>query len=242
LENALNRSTFRRDGYSHAVASLPEHLQSRPVGRSQVPRELVVSHQRDRILDAATEVFAKRGYRATTIDHIVAAAQIGVGSFYELFENKQDCLLRAFDRVLAATREQVGERIPAAAPWSEQATAALRALVEISAARPASARLALVVIQTGGAEGATRYEAMLESAAALLRSGRDAGSLPAELPDSLEQAIVGGAAWFLQQRLEEARLDPAKLFPELAPLVLEPYLGEAAAAELIAAQVSITTA
>lgn len=208
-----------------------------PVGRHSLPREVMEAHQRDRILAVATEVFAKRGYRSTTVDHIVAAAKIGVGSFYELFDNKEDCLLRAYDRVVAHGRERIAAAVPADRPWPERAAAVLRALLELIAAEPSSARLALVVVQTGGAEALARYESTLDGVVPLLRRGREASPVAGELPDSLEDAIVGGLAWFLQQRVETAEAGSAEQpLPELLRLVIEPYLGEDAVSELIAAQ------
>src|SRR5215469_1996644 len=121
------------------MASLPPHLMKRPVGRSRVSQELVESHQRERVLDAATGVFAKRGYTNTTIDHIVAAARIGVGSFYALFDGKEDCFAQVFDRVVARGRVRLMDAIPAGAPWEVQAIAVLRALLDLIAEEPYAA-------------------------------------------------------------------------------------------------------
>ncbi len=59
---------------SRPSRSLPPHLSGQPVGADSLPREVLAEHQRQRILDAAIEVFATRGYRRTTIDHLVASA------------------------------------------------------------------------------------------------------------------------------------------------------------------------
>ena len=39
---------------------------------------------------ALTEVFAKRDYQAATVDHLIAAAKISMGSFYDFFGGKED--------------------------------------------------------------------------------------------------------------------------------------------------------
>ena len=70
--------------------------------------------------------------------------------------------------------------------------------------------------------------------AALLRSGREHSPVPDELPATLEYATVGGLAWLLQQRIaigEAAGI--TELLPEVLEIVVEPYLGETATAELI---------
>lgn len=42
-----------------------------PSRSAELPREVRIEQQRRNVLDAATEVFAKRGYPVTTTDHIV---------------------------------------------------------------------------------------------------------------------------------------------------------------------------
>ena len=219
------------------MASLPEHLMPLPVGREQLSREVMEAHQRDRVLDAAIGVFAKRGYQGTTVDHIVAAAKIGVGSFYALFEGKLDCLLQAYDRILAAARTEITAAIPPEAGWPEQVCAALASLLSWIAANPFPARLALVEIQTAGPTALPRYEEALDSLAPPLRHGRELSPHAAELPQTLEAAIVGGVAWLLQQRIVMGEVDGIEaLFPELVEIVIEPYLGEDETARLLASR------
>lgn len=217
------------------MVSLPDHLAAKPAGKHRLPREVMAEHQRERILDAATQVFAKRGYQGTTIDHIVAAAKIGVGSFYELFDNKEDCFLRAYERIVSSTREQIVAAIPAESAWPEQASAALRTLLEAIEAEPLQARVALVEVQTAGQAALARYEETLDEAIPLLARGREASPVAAELPKRLEEAIVGGLAWFLQQRVVLGEFEGAEAhLPDVLEIAVEPYLGEAATAGLLA--------
>lgn len=209
------------------MVSLPEQLSSAPVGRDRLSRQVLEAHQRDRVLDAAIGVFAKRGYQATTIDHIVAAAKIGVGSFYSLFEGKQDCFLQAYERIVAAAWERIGEALPAERPWPEQAAAVLRGLLESIAADPLAARLALVEVQTAGPAALTRYDETLARAEALLRRGRQSSPLAAELPATLEDSTVAGVTWLLHQRIVSGEIEGIEaLLPELLEIVVEPYLGD----------------
>lgn len=218
------------------MAALPEHLQPTPVGRHSLPREVMASHQRERILAVATEVFAKRGYRSTTVDHIVAAAKVGVGSFYALFDGKEDCFLQAFDRIVAQSRERIAAGQPPSAAWPEQACAALHSLLELIAAEHFQARIVLVEAQTAGPPAEARYQATLEELAASMRHGRSLGSATAQLPATFEEVTLAGLAWLLHQRLVSAKLKGiAELFPEMAEILLEPYLGESEAGRVIAA-------
>jgi len=213
------------------MASLPPHLMKKPVGRARVSQELVEHHQRERVLAAATGVFAKRGYTNTTIDHIVAAARIGVGSFYALFDGKEDCFAQVFDRVVATSRAQLTDAIPADAPWEEQAIAILRALLGLIAEEPHAARIALVEVQTAGPESLARYEDLLEGRTAVLKKARGLVAEGSELPETFEDATIAGVAWLLQQRLVAGEMeDLDDLLSDLVGILVEPYVGEDRAA------------
>ncbi len=60
-----------------------------------------------RILDAATEVFATRGFTAATMADVVAASGASVGSIYHHFGGKNELFLAIFERVAAAVDERI---------------------------------------------------------------------------------------------------------------------------------------
>lgn len=218
------------------MVSLPEHLQAKPAGRHRLSPEVRAEHQRERVLDVAIEVFAEHGYQGTTIDDIVAVAKVGVGSFYELFDNKPDCFVQAYERIVAEARERIGAAIPAGAPWPEQACAGLRALLEAIEAEPVRAKVALVEVQTAGPEALTRHEQTVDSVIPLLARGRAENPALAELPSHIEEAIVGGLAWLLQQRLAQGEFEGVEAhLPDVLEIAVVPYIGREATASLIAA-------
>jgi AcrR family transcriptional regulator len=217
------------------VASLPDPLKPTPAGRHRLPREVREEHQRARVLTAALDVFAEKGYPATTVDDLVAAAKTSVGSFYSFFNGKEECLLAAHREVVDAVRQAMTAAAEPAASWPEQVCLGLRELLGWVEAEPAGAKVALVEIQTGGPTALGQYEETLADAAEFLRRGRELFETPRRLPESLEQTTVSGIAWLLHRRLtsgEEGSV-PA-LFEELGVLILEPYLGESGAKEAAA--------
>jgi AcrR family transcriptional regulator len=218
------------------MARLPQHLAKAPVGRERLSREELDRHQRRRIIEAATGVFAKRGYPPSTVDNIADAAKIAVGSFYVHFANKEDCLLAAYDLVVGEARERVAAATAAQSGWPRQALAALHELLVLIAAEPLQARLALVEIQTGGPVALARYGETLDLVIGSLAGGREVTDLDPPPPETQEAATANGLAWLLAQRIlrGEAK-DVSELFGQMAEVVLEPYLGGARARREIAA-------
>ena len=106
--------------------------------------------QRERILLAARDVFATRGYANAGIDEIVARARVSRTTFYEFFENKQNCLLAVFkwgvERVGGSLLSVVAATSHAAYHPMDRIRAEVRALASAYAADPAMARILLIEI------------------------------------------------------------------------------------------------
>jgi AcrR family transcriptional regulator len=215
------------------MASLPEHL-SAPKGElGKLPQEVREDHQRDRVIAAAIDVFAKRGFRGTTIDHLVAASKVSFGTFYGLFEGKEDCFLHVYDRILTESHKQIADLVPADVSWSEQTAIVLRGLVELISTEPMRARVALIESQTGGPRALARYQEMIDSVIPLLRRGRQESTIADRLSPTLEEAVIGGVVWLLhQQLLKEGPESIEATFPELIDIVIGPYVGAEEAARL----------
>jgi AcrR family transcriptional regulator len=59
----------------------------------------LIAARRNQILDAATKVFAEKGFHPTTIKDIASEAGIAHGTIYNYFENKTALMLGIFDRL-----------------------------------------------------------------------------------------------------------------------------------------------
>jgi TetR/AcrR family fatty acid metabolism transcriptional regulator len=70
-------------------------------------QELVITARRNQILDAATQVFAQKGFHRATIKDIARVAGIADGTIYTYFASKTDVLLGILNRLNESTdREQ----------------------------------------------------------------------------------------------------------------------------------------
>jgi AcrR family transcriptional regulator len=89
--------------------------------------------RRQQILNAARDVFARRGYHAAKIDEIVSGAGIARGTFYLYFEDKRAIFEEIVDRTLA----RLGMAIvrvdlrPAAGSVADQVCDNIRRIVRI---------------------------------------------------------------------------------------------------------------
>lgn len=57
---------------------------------------------RQSIVAAATELFARRGYEATSVQEIVAAAEVTKGALYHWFGSKSELLTSIYRELLAS--------------------------------------------------------------------------------------------------------------------------------------------
>lgn len=78
---------------------------SNPPRQRRIPRD----ETRRRLIDAAGRVFADRGYTATSMEEVAAAAGFSKGAVYSNFESKQDLFMslmraRIEERVVAVRR------------------------------------------------------------------------------------------------------------------------------------------
>jgi AcrR family transcriptional regulator len=197
-----------------------------PRGRHGLAPEVVSAQQRERLFAATVELVGRQGYRDTSIDQIVKAAQVGYGAFYGLFEGKEECFLSAFDRIVAETAEALAAAAVSADDWRGQVSAALACLVDLLAERTPWARLALIEVHRAGPRARGRYEEALGRVVPKLREGRSLDPAAEQLSPLIEEAVVGGIDWALRGRFLEPDPMPAdQLRDRVVAIALSPYAG-----------------
>jgi AcrR family transcriptional regulator len=190
---------------------------------------------RERILVAMAEVVAKRGYHGATIEHIVKRAGVSRATFYEHFDNREECLMAGFDEAGAELQQRMEAAAEEATDWPDKVRAALAAFLEYAEANPALARTCIVESVTAGPAAMERYERALRTFVPLFRLGREVDEANDELPDELEDLVIGGLVWMVHQRLLRNEVDEIPgLLPTMLEFALVPYMGEQRAAAAIA--------
>jgi AcrR family transcriptional regulator len=139
-----------------------QHL---PKGRHGLSRAFIVSNQRERLLDAIANVVAEKGYAATRVADITEYAGVSRKTFYELFDDKEDCFLAAYDAITALLMDHMARGLAEVAEgsWEEQVSALLGEFLRFLASEPAFARMCIVEVLGSGQRGLARRDAAIEA-------------------------------------------------------------------------------
>jgi AcrR family transcriptional regulator len=197
-----------------------------PPGRQRLSREFIVRHQRARIVTALAEETMTRGYRAVTVADIVRRAGIARNTFYDNFASKEDCFLATQDYAVEESLQRVVEAAAEPEGWEARLVAGLGAFLKYVSDEPALARTCIVEALSAGPAAQERYEQSLQAFVPLLRKGREYSPHGDDLPDTLEEALVGGIFWVIYQRIVLGEAEQIEaLLPDLADFALTPYIG-----------------
>jgi TetR/AcrR family fatty acid metabolism transcriptional regulator len=111
-------------------------------GRPPAPHE--PAETRDRLLDAAAEVFAERGFHGAAVDEIVRRSNASKGTFYFHFPHKQGVFTALLTHLVDRLVARIEARLAIESDPVKRLDLALGVLVEAFAERKRLARLLLV--------------------------------------------------------------------------------------------------
>ncbi len=186
----------------------------------------VTELQRTRLLDATFAVVSEDGYRRMTARRVSGRAGVSNKTFYDLFSDREDCFLAAFDRAVAELAAVVRPAYESKRHWSEKVRAGLSALLELIGDEPGLGALVIVDALGAGPRVLQRRAQWLEALGSIVDQGRDVVKPGSERPPLTPESIVGAVLSVLHGRLLERDGPPLVelLNPLMATIVL-PYLG-----------------
>lgn len=192
--------------------------------RPELSKEFVAGHKRRRMMDAIAELTAANGYEATKIADVVRRAGVARKTLYDNFDGKEQLFLSALDESIAEVRSRVATACEEhEGSWERSVEAAIGALLRFVDEKPAAARMCLVESISATPASTRRYDAAVQDFVAIL--GRESPR-HRDLPETIEESLVGGVAWILQQRMRRPADEKGRdLLPELSQFVLSPYRG-----------------
>jgi AcrR family transcriptional regulator len=145
-----------------------------PRGPHRLSREEVAGSQRTRLLAAFTELLAERGYAGVTIGELVGRARVSRGAFYELFADKQACLLAAYDDWAAELVAEMTRDVAEDTPWEGFIAAALGGYLGALERDPVAARAFIVEMDAAGSVARARRREAINAFAALIQQRHEA--------------------------------------------------------------------
>ncbi|HEX5761779.1 MAG TPA: helix-turn-helix domain-containing protein [Solirubrobacterales bacterium] len=189
--------------------------------RPSLPPEFIALHKRNRIMAAFAELTAEKGYEATKISDVVKRAAVARKTLYDNFSGKEEVFLAAFDAAVDGMASRAEEACASVeGGWEAAVEAGLAGLLAYVAEEPAMTRLCLVDAQSATPASVERHEQTMQRFIELARQ-----RLPREgpLPETVDEAVVGGVAHILSRELRHGRAAEA---PDLLPQLREFVVGQ----------------
>jgi AcrR family transcriptional regulator len=192
--------------------------------------EGVVEIQRARLLAAITDVVCERGVASVSVAHVVERAGISRRTFYELFEDRDECFLAAFDDGVVRVSRQVLDSYDPDAKWSERIRDALTAVLGFLDIERDVGWLLVVGSLGAGADVLGRRRQVLAQMIAVVDGARDEGKTSPGLTPLTAEGVVGAVFSVIHGRMIETERRPLmELLNPLMSMIVMPYLGAAAA-------------
>jgi AcrR family transcriptional regulator len=157
--------------------------------------------QRARLLLAMTEVAAERGLAEATVARVVACAGVSRRTFYELFEDREQCFLAAFNEGASRAIGYVSDTYDPGVKWADRIRSALVALLQFLDLEPAVGRLLIVESLGAGRLALERRQRLLAQAIDAVQEGQDQVKDGVEVPLLAAEGVVGGALSIIHARL-----------------------------------------
>ncbi|HEY1688723.1 MAG TPA: TetR/AcrR family transcriptional regulator [Solirubrobacteraceae bacterium] len=184
--------------------------------------------QRLRVIAAAVGSFAELGYGGVSVAAISERAGVSRRTFYELFENREQCVVAILRDLEARLEREIAVAGLSESAWRERVRGGLWLMLCLLDDEPALAQVCLVESQRGGPPVVQERVRILRRLAALVDAG--SGKLAHAPAPLTAEAVVGAVVAILQARIGAGSKAPLKdLLGELMELIVLPYLGAAAA-------------
>jgi AcrR family transcriptional regulator len=211
------------------VSSRPKSPRKR-AGREETSHVCAV--QRARILTATAQVLATHGYTGLSPVRITNRARVSRRTFYDLFENREDCFLALLNETVARTTQLALTAAAGERSWREKIRAGLSALLEFVGDEPVLGSLLITDALKAGPKVLARRANVLETLHTIIDQGRTQTKPRKDPPPLTAEGTVGAVLAVLHARLLEPDAPPpiTLLNPLMSTIVL-PYLGPSVAAK-----------
>jgi AcrR family transcriptional regulator/DNA-binding MarR family transcriptional regulator len=215
------------DGRRHrARAPLPSTV---AVGRGGLQ---VSEVQRSRMLSSAVAIVSEYGYGRMSVARITGRARVSRRTFYDVFEDREDCFLAVFDDAVARIVEvMVGAYERERGNWREKVRSALISLLVFLDEEHEVGSLLIVDALRAGPRVLERRAGVLERVGVALQEGGSRSRTARKLPALTGESVVGAVFSVIHTRISQQRAGSmVELANPLMEMIVLPFQGAAAAA------------
>ena len=183
-------------------------------GPNGLPRGQVSEIQRSRMLAAAVEAVEEVGYARLTVAQVIARARVSRKTFYDLFEDREDCFLAAFDQAVDQLSALVSDAYERESNWRDGIRAGLLALLRFMDDEPGLARICIVEALAAGPRVLKRRTQILGRVRRVIDQGRvspgaHVARATEESPDVTAEGVAGAVFAVLHARLLARSTNPS---------------------------------
>ncbi len=187
--------------------------------------------QRTRLLEAAFAVVCEEGYKRMTARRVSARAGMSSKTFYDLFSDREDCFLAAFDYAVEELAAIVIPAYESEGEWAARVREGLGTLLALLDRERELRQLVFVEALGAGPRVLARRAQVLQELGGVIDGGRAGVQAGRELPPLTAEGLVGAAFGVIYGRLlEDQDAELAGLSNALMATIVLPYRGHTAAA------------
>jgi TetR/AcrR family fatty acid metabolism transcriptional regulator len=172
-------------------------LSARRRRRSPGERGPRAGDKRERILDAAVRVFARKGFYATRVSEVAKAAGVADGTIYLYFKSKDALLVSLFEHRVERLLAFLSTELPQAATASEKLQRIIELQLGLLEGERDLAEVVTVILRQSTKlmkeYAAPKFSAYLDAIAAVIAEGQAAGELRKDVSPHLAARAIFGA-------------------------------------------------
>jgi TetR/AcrR family fatty acid metabolism transcriptional regulator len=153
--------------------------------------------KRERILDAAVRVFARKGFHATRVSEVAKAAGVADGTIYLYFESKEHLLVSLFEHRVERLLQYMENELPRAPTASHRLQRIIELQLGLLEGERDLAEVVTVIFRQSTRlmkeHGAPKFNAYLDAIARVIAEGQESGELRDDISPHVAARAVFGA-------------------------------------------------
>lgn len=157
---------------------------------------------RERLLEAASRLFAERGFEATRPQDIAREADVAIGTFYLHFADRREAFEAFTARAATELMERARTRAPDTGTFEARLRCTLESLLDYMDEKPGVVRAAFADEAVIGSAPGAHAESLRERLAQGLASGLELGMARGEILGDYDPLLIShGVVGLIQQAL-----------------------------------------